>query len=131
MSDTIPRDPGSAKDKQQDEGETLKARAARLLAAEFRMQGNEIRCPSKPEQCPACGESPVAVVCYGLVSSHTPKVQRDIDAGRIVFGGCIVSPDSAVWMCTHCQAQIHRSEDAPKPEPRDIVADFLGSRGEE
>ena len=130
MSDTIPRDPGSAKDKQQDEGETLKARAARLLAAEFRMQGNEIRCPSKPEQCPACGEGPVADVCYGLIDP-TPRVRRDIDAGKIVLGGCIVSPDSAVWMCTHCHVWIHRSEDAPKPEPRDIVADFLDSRGEE
>ena len=58
MSDTIPRDPGSAKGKRQDEGESLKARVARLLAADRSMQNNEIRCSIKPEQCPACGEGP-------------------------------------------------------------------------
>jgi len=49
--------------------------------------------------CPRCGSASVACILYGLVIPGI-DLQRDLDAGRIVLGGCVV--DSEDRECIKC-----------------------------
>jgi len=64
----------------------------------------------KPKRCPVCKGSRIAEILWGL-PNETPKLKADVKAGRIVFGGCIVSDDDPVWKCVSCNAQFHRKHD--------------------
>ena len=66
----------------------------------------------KPRKCPACKATSVAVILYGNpVSSQ--KLESDLDAGRLVLGGCTETDDDPEWQCTACDAPIFRKGDTP------------------
>jgi hypothetical protein len=54
-----------------------------------------------PTECPACGGPRVASILYGL-PDFSPELDRELDAGRIVLGGCIVCDDDPEWACEDC-----------------------------
>lgn len=56
----------------------------------------------KPESCTRCGFSPIADILQGEPAFSDGKLERLIDSGHIVLGGCIRLPDSPDWMCTNC-----------------------------
>ncbi|RMG53061.1 MAG: hypothetical protein D6723_07730 [Acidobacteria bacterium] len=63
----------------------------------------------KPRKCPVCGSSRIARILYGLPPPDLPeKLKNDLDAGRIVFGGCIVFGDDPTWQCVNCGTSIFR-----------------------
>jgi hypothetical protein len=62
---------------------------------------------TKPKKCPACGHGPVASVLYGL-PSFSAELDEEVQAGRIVLGGCCVSKDDPMWTCSKCGAAIYR-----------------------
>ncbi|HEX9935359.1 MAG TPA: hypothetical protein VGB38_09200 [bacterium] len=64
---------------------------------------------SKPEKCPKCGSPRVADILYGLQVFH--KVEKDIEAGRIVLGGCIVDNNNPEWQCVECKTNIYHKKD--------------------
>ena len=66
----------------------------------------------KPHQCEKCDSDRVAVILYGL-PIFTEELERDIDAGRVVLGGCCRTPDSPEWFCMACQ---HKWRGASKAE---------------
>lgn len=69
-----------------------------------------VRCESqrKPRKCPACNSSRIANILYGM-PEQSPKLERDIEAGRIILGGCCISDDDPVWQCADCQMVIYKS----------------------
>ncbi|WP_435010466.1 hypothetical protein P12x_001736 [Tundrisphaera lichenicola] len=55
-----------------------------------------------PSNCPVCGGSQVAAILYGLVDLGEP-VSHDLDAGRVVLGGCSTFEESPEWHCLDCE----------------------------
>ena len=62
----------------------------------------------KPETCPRCGASKIADILYGMPAYS--EVKDDLDAGRLVLGGCCVSDDDPPWECTVCNTRVYRKE---------------------
>jgi hypothetical protein len=54
------------------------------------------------DDCPRCHSKQVARLVYGLVHP-TPKIQAELDAGRIRLGGCCISEESRKWCCLSCE----------------------------
>jgi hypothetical protein len=68
------------------------------------LQGEKMkgtRSKLKPRECPSCGSTRIADIMYGL-PAFDQKMQRDIEEGKIVLGGCCIAPDSPVWKCLDC-----------------------------
>lgn len=62
------------------------------------------------QRCPACGSAEVAGVLYGL-PRFTAELTADLDAGRMVLGGCCVCDDDPVWACRACKREWGRLGD--------------------
>jgi len=43
----------------------------------------------------------ISSVLYGM-PAFSPKLQKDIDEGKIVLGGCCISLDNPSWECADC-----------------------------
>ena len=72
----------------------------------------------KPLKCPNCGARKVASIQYGMPGMELAEEAR---AGRIVLGGCSVTPADPSWQCTECDTQIYherlRTWFQENPEP--------------
>ena len=55
-----------------------------------------------PTECPSCGASRVAEILYGLPVADD-DLERDLEANRVVLGGCCVSENMPAWRCTECE----------------------------
>ncbi len=55
----------------------------------------------KPEVCPKCGSQRVADILYGL-PIFSKELERELDAGGTVLGGCMVTGDDPSWYCVEC-----------------------------
>lgn len=51
--------------------------------------------------CPRCGSSAVAWFLRGY-PAFSPKLESDLEAGRVVLGGCLVGPEQASHRCNAC-----------------------------
>jgi hypothetical protein len=71
----------------------------------------------KPRKCPACRSPNVADILYGLIAL-SPKLEKDLSAGRIILGGCCVTGDDPKWQCTECQTVIYRKKPKPKAKKK-------------
>jgi hypothetical protein len=52
--------------------------------------------------CPRCGSPTVAKILYGY-PAFSQKLQADLDAGRVVLGGCVVWEGRPDHACTSCR----------------------------
>jgi hypothetical protein len=86
-------------DREYHAGESLTFEAAFVM--------NMIRSRKKPDNCPECGSWRFAAILYGLLA-QSPELDRDLEAGRIVLGGCVVTDYDPAWQCVDCGAQIYR-----------------------
>ncbi len=69
-----------------------------------------------PAECPACHSRRVAYILYGL-PDFTSELQRELDEGRTVLGGCTVFDDSKQWQCLGCRHRWGRLDWlSPPPE---------------
>lgn len=57
-----------------------------------------------PERCPECGSKRVAAILYGL-PDFSDELERSLDAGEVVLGGCTITGDDPLWQCVECQHQ--------------------------
>lgn len=67
----------------------------------------------KPRKCPACGSQQVASILYGM-PAFGEQLQRDLEAGKIILGGCCVSDHDPQWQCVGCGVQVYRTEEDPR-----------------
>lgn len=65
----------------------------------------------KPRRCPVCKAATIATILFGLPGGSA-KLFADLDAGKIVLGGCCVTDDDPVWQCTACHTEIYRKRQA-------------------
>jgi hypothetical protein len=57
--------------------------------------------PLTPSACPRCGASAVAKIVYGL-PAFDEELVREVEAGRVVLGGCCVWEGMPQWRCRTC-----------------------------
>ena len=53
--------------------------------------------------CPKCKSSDITETIYGLPAGPPgEELQKEIDAGRVEFGGCTIFPESKRFHCNDC-----------------------------
>jgi len=62
---------------------------------------------NKPKKCPACGSAKIATILYGL-PVFTPGLNKELDEGKTVLGGCVITGDDPTWKCIDCGAYIYK-----------------------
>lgn len=72
-------------------------------------------CINKPRKCPKCGGK-VARIFYGM-PAFSERLQADLDAGRIVLGGCEIFENMPTWQCTNCGQEFKKQEKRPSDSP--------------
>ena len=65
------------------------------------------RARRKPERCPKCGSKRIARIQWGM-PDFSEELQRELDEGTVVLGGCIVSGHDPSWTCQDCGASIFK-----------------------
>jgi hypothetical protein len=55
----------------------------------------------KPEVCPKCRSERVAEIRYGL-PDFSEELERELEAGEVVLGGCVVTGGDPSWHCVEC-----------------------------
>lgn len=61
----------------------------------------------KPAKCPRCGSKKIARILYGMPDFN--MIKEDLEAGKIVLGGCCVSDSDPSWQCVECDARIYKA----------------------
>ena len=56
--------------------------------------------------CPNCGEDRLAEILYGMPIMDS-ELERALEAGKIVLGGCVVTDHDPFWQCLNCQARFY------------------------
>ena len=52
--------------------------------------------------CPACYSKDVAEIRYGLYDSKNDVWKEEIESGKVVLGGCMISEASKRFYCNDC-----------------------------
>jgi len=61
----------------------------------------------KPRRCPACKHRPFATIVYGM--PYFDGAERcDVEAGRILLAGCVLTDDDPAWACAACGIRMWR-----------------------
>jgi len=60
----------------------------------------------QPKTCPDCGSNKIARILWGM-PAMSPKMQRDIDQGKLILGGCVVLEPDPKWQCVDCGVRIY------------------------
>jgi hypothetical protein len=55
--------------------------------------------------CPRCANKPLARILYGLIAPDE-KLWAQMEAGRVVLGGCCISGDDPTRACLACDSVI-------------------------
>ena len=64
----------------------------------------------KPKKCPSCGSEKVADILWGM-PAFSRKLEKDLEDGKIVLGGCCVTDHDPEWQCVDCETRIFRATD--------------------
>lgn len=65
-------------------------------------------------KCPFCGKTDIAEILYGM-PFFSDKLQKELEEGRIILGGCCISENNPEYHCNNC------SKDFPKINENDMV----------
>lgn len=60
-------------------------------------------------RCPACGSDNVAEILWGM-PAFTEELEKELDEGNVVLGGCCITPDDPKYECNECRCRFGRSE---------------------
>jgi hypothetical protein len=63
----------------------------------------------KPASCPICKKSPMGSILYGY-PAFSPDLERQLEKGSIVLGGCCPTMDDPAWECSRCGQQIYKKK---------------------
>lgn len=80
---------------------------------------DELRLPKHhPDKryCTSCGSQRVARILYGLISTPYDKgLKKDLDAGKVVLGGCCITDESGTHRCLECGKERGGGRSLTKP----------------
>ena len=62
---------------------------------------SEREAPNPKPECPECGSDNIAGILWGM-PAFDEELERDIEEGRIVLGGCCISEADPDWHCNDC-----------------------------
>ena len=74
------------------------------LVSEMRYEFSE-----KLVQYPVCGSTKIARILYGLIAMNK-ELEKLLDSGDIVLGGCIITGDDPVWVCRNCGKEFYKKD---------------------
>ena len=57
---------------------------------------------SERRKCPECDSVKIAQILYGL-PAFDEKLEQDLEAGKVVLGGCNVTGEDPSWHCNDCE----------------------------
>ena len=60
---------------------------------------------TKPNKCPKCGSTRIAKILYGM-PAFSNKLESEINAGRVILGGCCISDDDPTWLVSAASSTI-------------------------
>jgi hypothetical protein len=63
----------------------------------------------KPSKCPECGPGKIADIHYGM-PGFSNELQKEMESGRIVIGGCCITDDDPMWQCADCHADFYKTK---------------------
>jgi DNA-directed RNA polymerase subunit RPC12/RpoP len=63
----------------------------------------------KPKTCSECGSKRIAKIVYGL-PHFSDEERRDVELGKIVLGGCVLTGEDPVWECADCGKAFWRTD---------------------
>ena len=55
----------------------------------------------EPSACPSCGSTDAAKYLYGYVALDD-ELEQDLANGKVILGGCEISPDAPEHYCNVC-----------------------------
>jgi hypothetical protein len=90
--------------------EQRKAERAASEAAQHAQRRAQFLAELAEQRCPNCGSASVAKFMYGI-PRFTPELNEDLDANRVILGGCSVWPDDPLWACLECKSNWGRFGD--------------------
>ncbi len=64
-----------------------------------------IKAKRKPRKCPECGSAKIARIQYGMPIC-SPELDRNLESGKVVLGGCCQEINAPAWKCAACGAEI-------------------------
>ncbi|MDY6986948.1 MAG: hypothetical protein SWQ30_02730 [Thermodesulfobacteriota bacterium] len=64
-----------------------------------------MKAKKKADRRPKWGLWDVADILYGEPAYSS--IERGVEAGRIVLGGCVITDNDPAWQCVDCGAQIY------------------------
>jgi hypothetical protein len=70
----------------------------------------------QPPPCPRCGSGDIAKICYGE-PVPSAELDREIEAKKIVLGGCFITGNDPEWHCNACSKRF-RDAKPSRPRPR-------------
>ncbi|NLV66197.1 MAG: hypothetical protein GXY14_00845 [Spirochaetes bacterium] len=74
---------------------------------EKKLEKEIIRVAKKPGKCPVCGSVRIANYIYGI-PEFTTELDRHVDDGRFILGGCCITDDDPLYRCTGCKTDFYR-----------------------
>lgn len=66
--------------------------------------------------CPRCGSPAIARIQYGE-PAHSEQLTADLEAHRVVLGGCVVWDDQPNRTCTACGLEFRADRRPPVLDP--------------
>ena len=77
-------------------------------------------------QCPQCKGTNIAKVEYGTPAPGCwEELQRKVDSGKLVLGGCIVPPFPGKYACTDCHLEWDKKDGEIRVAPTGVPLDML------
>lgn len=92
---------GDIPDQLSDDDERILTKVHREIAREDERKRLRRASARKRRVCPACGSRNTARILYGLIML-TEKLHEQSLKGKIVFGGCGITPDNPDRQCNDC-----------------------------
>ncbi len=74
------------------------------------MKKEKVRVSRKPKACPVCGSDRIATYLLGMPDFSNKKLQKEIDEGKIIIGGCCITEDDPKYHCFECDTDLYFSK---------------------
>ena len=70
----------------------------------------------KARVCPRCGSRETVRIQYGM-PAHSDRLAADLEAHRVVLGGCMIWPDQPDHSCSACGLEFRADGRPPVVDP--------------